>query len=275
MAFKVNVFFTQESELTAGWSMTFWNAASDFATADSRTKSLIAFLDQATSAQAHPVRYRVAEIGSFRRVLVQPYAYLKKTYTIGSAEDGDSVTAALLLQYRKEDATKVYLTRQWLRGVPDKSIQDGGKMTLAGLSKITINLFLKQLTDSTQGWSMWVQDKDQPEVEITGLTTAGIVTAPNHAFAVTSPLTKIRIKNSSKLKALNGIWKVVAVAGSTFQIANWDPTIVIPANVGNPVAIKQVKTLKSIAEAVAVRATKHNTGRPSGTYSGRRKRRAT
>lgn len=275
MAFKVNVFYVQESELSAGWSMTFWNAAADFATAETRTLELIGSLDSCSSQQANIVRYRIAEIGQFRRVLVKPYAFTAKAIVAGAAFDGDAVTASLLIQYRKEDTTKVYLTRQWYRGVPDGQIQLGGKMTLGGLFKQFTGRLFSILTDSSQGWSMYVQDKDQPEVEITGITTAGIVTAPNHAFAVTSPLTRVRIKNSSKLRALNGIWKVVAVAGSTFQIANWDPAIVIPANLGSPVAIKQVKTLKSIGEAKFIRATKHNTGRPSGTYSGRRKRRVT
>lgn len=274
MAFRVSIRNVQQvGPKTAGWSDNFWTQISELSAADTKTRELAAALNLVVGNQTLVPSARISNPDSFRQVqLINiPGAVVGTT----SGYDSDYASTALLL---KLTAPGPYTTLQWIRGVPDSIITQGGKYTPSALAGFTtrLNSFLGLLTSSANLWSIRALSRSVLPTPITGIALqTGIVTAPAHGLGAAGAIVQVRIKGFKVPEGLNRVWRATVLTDSTFQLNFYTPpldTTLTPFGL-NPTVRKQTYTYVQIAGAEIVRATAHYTGRPTELLGGRRRTR--
>lgn len=264
--FRLTMFFQYQSSKIGGWSESFWNSGA-FGAAGmvANCINLIALRENMTAAQPYIASYRVSDVANFRNVINAPTTYVPGTaITVGN--DGDILTAKLYFQMR---ANGNYKTGQWLGGVPDSQISNGGRYVPAGVWPGLANAFFAAL--QTNGWSICNQDRSVLPKGVTGITNAGVVTIPGNTYAEGD---FIRIKNVKGYLAANDIWRVTLPTSSTVTLVGWVPYVTAPVFGGKRAqATLQKPILNAIVGCSIVRASSHKVGRPFAQASGRRRTR--
>jgi hypothetical protein len=262
--YRLSMFFDFSGYRSGGWSENFWNSGA-FPTAGTPTNvaTLIAARQAMTSNQCNVTRYRISDVRTFRNVINGQTGYGPVTPTPSLA--GDPPQTKLFLVFR---GAGNYKTGQWIGGIPDAQIQNGGVYTPNGVWPTALANFTNLLLSS--GWSIANQDRTVVPKPIDGLTNAGIVTADAHGFTTGD---YVRIKNVRGFTEANRIWRVVVLSPSTFQLVGWVAYATAPTFYGpKAVAVLQKLVLTQISSVDAGRGSNKRVGRPTGQLIGRRRR---
>jgi hypothetical protein len=264
MAFRVSMFFVQQTAKSGGWSENFWNNHVDLTAAKIAAVALADLLEACHGHTSYISNIRYSEVGAFRRTYTN---YVGGTFNpnAGNSIVSDYPTQALLLKMAQNPN---YVTQQWLRGIPDAQVSAGGFYVPTGDYVNRSNALFAALQNTSNNWVMRVQDKDIPKKAIFAISQTGVVTIPAHGYSSGDYVRISRVKGYTKA---NGVWKIELIDESSFQLLFWvAPAVATPMS-GNPTSQKQVKKFISPATVAFVRATEHKVGRPFGTLSGRRK----
>lgn len=276
MPFRVSYFTIQQTGKLGGWSQNFWNSASDLSVTKANAESLYSKMGLIQGAQPYMPAYRISDITTFRNVTNVLHPGATSVPVSSSNPDADYPSTALSL---KMTAALNYVTRQWLRGLPDQIIALSGTYQPSRLPGYTtkINNFFAELKLPSNGWSMHVLDRSVlPKVLTNVVVASGVVTVPNHGFGASGDVVKVRIKGTTGYRPLNAIWRSTIIDSNTIQLNFWTPqpsTVVIGG--ANPTARLQSYILVPIQNVEVVRATSHRTGRPTDLLGGRRRARRT
>lgn len=288
MPFKVSYRLTLQSTKSAGWTMNFWHPTNDSTVAASRAKELAPLLWNMTGYGVLVPGYRISLVGGFRQV--QNVAYPTGT-SAGAAPGGsgqsDYPTSALLI---KIFGSGGYYTEQWIRGLRDECLQNGG-VYKAGNS-VAFDACFKTFVDKlvSDGWSLRVLDHSTQSFPVSNFNYAlGTFQTSGNPLVSPASGSYVRIKGMGKGSPANGVWPITWVTptppGVPFaQINNWIPSTFVPTKPPKkPLCTQQVYIYPLIsspggtpplAAAEIVRGTSHKTGRPTEVLSGRRRSRA-
>lgn len=273
MPWRVSIRHIQQTgSRLAGWSDNFWSQNSELSGVVTATEELRNRLNAITGKETKLPSARISSADSFRNVRLVTY---NTTGSVTAAQIADYPSTALLL---KLSAPGPYTTRQWIRGIPDDVVQDGGTYNPSGLTgwSAKLNTFLGTLTDSGNLWSIRALNRNTPTTPVTNVALAtGIVTAPAHGLGAAGAIVRVRVKGFIVPRGLNKVWKATILTDSTLQLNFYTP----PTQVNlAPYAITPTVRLQTyiyvqIAEAVIDRVTSHYTGRPIELLGGRRRTR--
>lgn len=272
MAFRVTVFFEQSGDKSGGWSMNFWNNTNDLSLMQPIAQRLVDRLDDMTGVETRPVSVRISEIGAFRRIF--QFTPVVSPRGISTAPTtSDYVNTALLM---KLGAAPSYQTRQWLRGIHDSVVVEGGKYRATAALMRRYTAFFTYLASGGDNWSLRVQSATAPNKDIEAISGAGVVTITGHGFPATpvggTGLTKVRITRCKGDFFYNGVWSIKNVTTDTFSLVGWVAPGDLQPYRGGGKAILQLPVLVAINGGTFLRATSHKTGRPSNVLTGRRKK---
>jgi hypothetical protein len=264
MAFRVAFFFQVQQERLGGWSQNFWNSSSDLAPVISAATALRAAMFNFMGAPVQAPNIRISDVDRFREVTIQNFP----AFTYGDSPAAGYVdyvnTSALL----KMTADPSYITRQWMKGIPDADVDLGGRWDPRAASLRRLNAVFSLLTSASQGWALRKLDRAILKRTITGITAAGVVSCANHGLATDD---KTRISRVVSPTSLNRIFKVVRIDNDSFSLVG-PPAMSAPAQVGISTTSRKQATSYIAIKAVTVdRVTSHRTGRPFGQLSGRRR----
>ena len=163
-----------------------------------------------------------------------------------------------------------YQTNMWIGTLPDYATTTGGIYTppplIVGYEKALFAI----LTDASNQWSIYNQDKGIMKKDVTAISAAGVVTCPAHGL-LTSDYTRISRTQGFSSPVINKVWLVTKIDNDSFQLVP-APTVV-GAMTSPGKSQKQSRIMQQISMAEVIRTTKHNVGRPFGLFSGRRKAR--
>jgi hypothetical protein len=206
-------------------------------------------------------------VGNFRSAFIQNTS--AASVAGGTSNDADFAETALLVRLF---GPQPYIANQWMRGVPDGAITLAGRYTPRGADVTAFNKIVAELTNASNGWSLRSLNQSNAKQLVTAVTTAGVVTVPAHGFSTGNT---VRISRTGGLPGLNKIWKITVIDSSNFQLVGV-PTGGFAGSYTKPgTAQLQAYIFQQITGVTALRCTKHNTGRPFGQLSGRRRRSAT
>jgi hypothetical protein len=269
MGFRVSVFFTQQvATQTGGWTENYWNNLTDASALATVMANWLPLRFALTGYGISITAYRSQDLSTFRAALPVPLGTQYSTQFQNLPSDGDYPTTKGLLRFF--GPTK-YLTNQWLGGVQDANVTRGGTWTPSPSYLVALNAWFAHLAAGGNGWCIYSQDKSVVKTLVTAVTALGQVTSVGHGLASGQ---KVRISRTHGITGLNKVWTVASIIDSSnFQIA--PPVGGFAGSLQNPLgtAQRQSRILQAISSAIVVRATKHNTGRPSFLLSGRRKKR--
>jgi len=268
MPFKVSFFSTQQSTLQGGWSENFWSSKLDLPACITAAQALRTKLDNLHGDQTVTPYIRISDSATFRDVkLIEIPTTPVATLTLATTSDYPST--ALLL---KMTSAENYVTRQWIRGLPDNIIRESGRYRPVAAYLADFNAFIAVLTSGGNGWSMRVLDRTVPKKVVQNITAAGVVTVLAHGYAANA---KVRISRAKGLTQANSVWRVTPVDADTFSLQGWVTDNPSPVYLGNGEVRLQTYVLKAIANVEVVRSSAHKTGRPFGLLGGRRRTRRT
>lgn len=269
MPFRVQFFHQVQQSKLGGWSENFWNSGSNRQQVIDAATALRARLFECKGFPVQIPNIRISDTTAFREVTLLEFNLAGIPAVITEATGADFVDTALLLNLR---GNPNYSTNQWMRGIYDAEIRQGGRYIPRASFVTQVNAFIAQLTSGSNGWALRKLDPGVLRKTITGITQAGVVSSAGHGL-VTDDLTRIsRVVAPSDL---NKIWRVVKIDNDTFSIVG-PPTMTGPASIGiSTSSRKQSFLYVAIASGSIIRATRHKTGRPFGQLSGRRKTRRT
>lgn len=266
MAFRVTFKFQQVGDLTAGWSMNFWNGLADLSQVVTVATTLRLKLQQMTGKGCNVVSIRISDLDNFRAV---QFIRFKPTSVASGDNTGDADfynTAALL----KIQGPPKYVTTQWFRGLGDENFNTGGRWLPTPSTVNSINALSGMLSAGGNGWRIRNQDKDVVKKLITSVTLPGVVTVTGHGYATGS---KVRISRTGGIPGLNKIWSIVVVDSNTFQLVAPPSGGFTGAYTKEGTAQLQTKIYQAISLLTVARASSHRSGRPSETATGRAKTR--
>lgn len=263
MAFRVSMFFVQQTAKSGGWTENYWSIFSDLDQTRNKAADLANALLAVHGHTSYITNIRYSEVGAFRRVLVTDQTMTFNPH-VGNNVASDYPTTALLLRL---DSAPNYVVNQWVRGIPDTQVSSGGFYTPSGVFVNSANSLFALLVNGANGWGMRVQDKSVQKKGLFSLSNTGVVSIPNHGYFDGD---YVRISRVQGYRAANKIWKILVIDANSFQLVWWIAPPVGTVFSGNPTAQKQVKILITPTSARFVRATEHKVGRPFAVLSGRR-----
>lgn len=273
MPFKVSYFWEQIVAKTGGWSESFYHGADDFSTVQTQAivlgQRLMAVHGKTTVLR----NIRFSEYGAFRRAVIAPQTFTTNP-EVPDSYTSDYPTTALLLRIKgfgTSPGTPGYTVNQWLKGIPDFVIADGGFYKPTGEYPTRMSTLFDRIISG--GWRLKVQDKAVQKKKVNSISSSGLVTLPSHAYASGNYVRISRAKGDTRV---NRIWRIQVVSADTFQLLFWqqlEPAIPI---FGDPVATLQSAIFVAPADGGCqiIRATERKVGRPFGLLTGRRKARA-
>lgn len=252
---------------TAGWSENFWSSLGDINAARTAAQAMSATIWQLHGNGVNLPSARVSNATTFRDVSILQLGLFSVIGPSSGADDADYPTNALLLKLTGQGG---YVTRQWLKGIPDRVVSQGGQYKPTPTYVTNFNALATVLTNAANGWTMRVSDRTVPFKPVKDISQAGIVTVTGHGYADNS---RVRISRVQGLTQANRIWRITRLDADTFSLQGWvAPSVAIPY-LGNGVARQVSPIYVAIQAAVIERATKHNVGRPFGQLTGRRRTR--
>lgn len=264
---RVSFYFSQQADRLGGWSENFWNNQSSVDGVTAAATTLQNALYQLKGFGVDAPYIRISQVGNFRSAFVIN-TLLQSTAT-GAPNDADFPTNAILFRL---NSTQPYFNNQWLRGIWDNVVSKGGHyIPTAGWTSL-FNSFMSQLTVTTNGWVTRNLNQTNLKQLITAVTLAGVVTVPTHGYITGQ---QIRISRTGGIVGLNKIWKIVKIDNDTFSLVAPPAGGFSGAYTKPGTAQLQAYLYQSILGSQNVRASKHNTGRPFGQLTGRRRRPAT
>jgi hypothetical protein len=264
MPFRVSIFFAQQSDLASGWSENFWNTGTDLSSAKTAGDKLAHALNGFHGNQSVLTTMRISDPAKFRLVDITRYALAPLPPSRSDFGSDFQNTAGLLLL----TGVGNYLTRQWLRGIPDGNIALGGKYSPLSGSVTAFNKVRGELVNATNGWGLRRQDRSTPKKVLQAISQAGVCTVANHGYNTND---KIRISRAKGTFHVNGVWQVVAIDANTFSLIGWVQPTIPGVYLGNGTCQLQSAVYVAVIDAKIDRATSHKTGRPFGLASGRRR----
>lgn len=272
MPFRVSYFINQQSSKLAGWSLNFWNLASDRSAALAAAAALAPKINTMLGAQPYVQSYRVSAYPADRlpsNILTGYHPGISVT----AGNDADYPTSAIQFILRGAPS---YRALVWLSGIPDAVVAQSGKYIPTPSFTGYLNAVISDLVNPANGWALNVLNRAIAKKAVTNLVTAtGVLRVPAHGWGPEGTITRIRVMGFSKPKVANKVWRVTVIDADSVQLNFWtglaDP--VIAGN--NPQAQQQLYTQVPIASAEPGIASKHNRGRPIGLLGGRRRRRTT
>lgn len=281
MPWRVSFRFVVVQAKIAGWTENFWHQSETLSDVEGAVVDLRPLLLAVHGVEVANTSYRftyVAPAGS------PPVLRKGKPVSTGEANNPqatadmstDYATNALLLQWKSGSD---YRVTQWIKGIPDDCIADGGKYKPSSAYAKRVKSLVNYLASGV-GWCMRVQNHAMEGKRITSLSNTGLVTVPSHGYAQGD---RIRISGITSYRNVNHIWPITVDPGdpNTFQLNMWQnpPTGTVLFG-PNPKATKQSATLvspdlnTSTTTGVSVlRATSHKVGRPFDLLGGRRSHR--
>jgi len=267
MAFRVSVFCSQKVGIRqGGWSINWWNAATDQSAVVTRTRALAMAIFNFTGVGVSVNGARIQDLSAFRAALTEVYADLSSVASnIDRAADYPTTKALVRLS-----GPQKYQTNMWIGTLPNYATTTGGIYTPPPLIVGYWNALAGILQNAANQWSIYSQDKTLEKKDVTAISAAGVVTCPAHGLATGDHTRISRVKGFTS-PTINKVWLVTVIDPNTFQLVP-APTVV-GAMTSPGKSQKQSRIMQQIATAEVVRTTKHNVGRPFGLFSGRRRRR--
>lgn len=273
MAFKVSFFFEQRASKIGGWTESFWSNATSLQLVQNRVNTLRPILQAVHGFQTILNYQRISNVDNFREVEITDFSgQLQQNNTTNDTYGSDYPTNALLLKLVPAGEI-AYVTRQWIKGIPDSQVIPPGRYVPSGDYPGRITALTGKLTSGNQNWAVRVLTKSGAEFQNKLVTAVdlltGIVTVAEHPYQTGD---KVRISRTKLNKYINRVWEIERITANTFRLVTWDTTKAGTANASGGKARKQTYVYPSITDASIVRATAHKVGRPFGQLSGRRKR---
>jgi len=290
MPFKVSYRFTQQSTLLGGWTENFWYDGDDQSAVRSAAQALAPALFNIHGAQNGMPGWRISKVGGGVPALNVAYAGAGPvTVAVGDERDADYPTCALLI--RMHGGTGYY-THQWVRGIRDNLLQQGGRYdeAWAGTFPASFAVFAARLVANR--FSIRVLDRTVPQIPISNfnysLGTFDATSNPLVGMTPNSPY--VRIKGMGTGNPANGVWALtwVDAVGTTpayARINNWTPTTYSPAKPPKAPKVVLQRYVYPLVAAPAfpvgtlgaeiIRGTSHKVGRPLGLLTGKSKKRRT
>jgi len=269
MPFRVTFFFSQQVGVkTGGWSENFWNSAPDLPTVTTAANALLPLRFALLGYGVGIVAMRFQDLTSFRAAQPIPLTQFNSVVQGGNFDADYPTTKGLLRLF----GPAKYITSQWLGGMPDSWVANGGVLALSAVGRDNFLSFKSALLAGSNGWRINNQDKSIAKKLVTAVTAGGQVTAPGSNYTAGQI---IRISRTHGVTGLNKLWTVATnIDPNTFTIA--PPVGGFVGSIVNPLGTAQLqsKTLQAMTDVQLIRATEHRVGRPFGLLSGRRKRRA-
>lgn len=265
--FRVSFFFTQQGDRLGGWSVNFWNNLSSVAGVQAASLTLQSAIYKWMGLGNNAPYIRISQVGNFRSAFI---VNTNNTSTVtGGVNDADFVDTALLVRLI---GPQPYTANMWLRGIPDAAVSSAGRYLPRAQDVTALNNIIAQLTQASNGWVVRNLNQSNAKQLITAVTLAGVVTVPAHGF---SSGNTVRISRTGGVPGLNKVWKITVIDSSNFQLIGV-PTGGFTGGYTKPgTAQLQTYLYQAIQGVTPLRATKHNTGRPFGQLTGRRRRPAT
>lgn len=260
---RVKYNFKQQANKTLSWSMSFWNAAGDYATAKLNASDLYNVIGPMCGAQTLIEGWTILDKTVPRKGT--PISGDQTAKAVGNVKDSDYPTTAAL--FYLVNAPGVF-TKMELRGLPDSIIGSGGRLIETDAAWATAEpAFKTALTGGKNGsnWRIHVQDTSKPEKSISSIDlTVGEATVTGHGFGI-GTTTKCRVKGVTTPKRLRGFQSMFATDANHLQFLG----------VTFPIADELVKLQKTaslrevsyanlpITSVEFIRSTKRNVRRPT------------
>jgi hypothetical protein len=265
--FRVSFFFVQQGDRLGGWSVNLWNNQSSVAGVTAAATDLQFLLWSWTGNGVNAPYIRVSQVGNFRSAFIINTS--RSSPATGGSGDADFVDTALLVRLI---GPQPYFANQWLRGIPDAAVTTAGRYTPRASDRTAFLAIRDKLAVASNGWVLRNLNQSNAKQLITAVTLLGVVSVAAHGF---SSGQSIRISRTGGMPGLNKVWKIVVIDSNTFQLVGL-PIGGFTGGYTKPgTAQLQAYLYQAITDMLPLRATKHNTGRPFGLLSGRRRRSAT
>jgi hypothetical protein len=268
MPFRVSIFFAQQSDLSSGWSENFWNTSADLSAVKTVGNTLALALNTFHGNQSILTTMRISDPSKFRLVDITRYALAGTAPSRGNLSSDFPNTAGLLVLTGAGN----YVTRQWIRGLPDGDIAFAGRWSPISGSVTAFGTVRGLLLSGSNGWALRRQDRTVPKKVIQAITQAGVVTVSTHGYNTND---RIRISRCKGTFAVNKVWQIVVIDANTFSLIGFVQPVIPAVYLGNGTSQLQSAVYVGITDAKIDRATSHKTGRPFGLASGRRRVRKT
>ncbi len=272
MTARVSFNYQVTQDRIGGWSENFWNAISFSTDLNDRIAALRKQLSFIRGEQTTNNFIRVSDPTLKRQVQILTYPDTPAPPS-GSPDDTDFVDTAILL---KLVSARGAITHQWLRGIPDGMVTNGGRYAPTGTFRSNLNGVISVLTKSAQyGWQVRIADPTYQPKALKNVgnfdPATGTVTLPGNGYSAGD---MVRLSRVGGGVGANGLWAVTNVnnGAGTFQLLNYK----VPSPVWTWNGMGYVRKISMIFDNIAsvapLRATSHRTGRPFGQLSGRRRK---
>lgn len=275
MPYRVSIRHVQTfGALTGGWGENYWSEAATDAKVDTATSDLRDALAELKGTQTLLPSARISAVGVNGRQAHN----LNFPVNVGSGTTdvaSNYPTDALLLKLTTAGGLVNY---QWMRGIFDGIVRDGGVYTPTGTTNFLANLksFFGVLKSSAGAWRLYKLDPTVPRQLVTDINLAtGVIKAPAHGLGNPKAIADGRLSGVLNPRGINRVWSCLVIDSDSFQLIGYTP----PIDTGlKPAWIKayirpQKKVYSAISTCEIVRATSHYTGRPTGLLGGRRRNR--
>jgi hypothetical protein len=265
MPFRVSYFFVQAIGRTGGWSENYWNSNTDIEPCVRAGVKLATALRQCHGLQSNLRYMRISDAATFRDVTLVEYVGEGAQQTNGNTDSDYPTNAAGL----KLVGSGNYVTRQWIKGVEDTAINDGGLWLPSGRTTRNFNAFFAILQTTSEQWVLKRLNRATPKLVVENVTNAGVVSITGHGYANNA---KIRISRCRGTFFINQLWTIKRIDADSFSLIGYVPQTNNPVYRGGGTSQLQTPTYVPITNASIERATKHNVGRPFAQLTGRRRR---
>lgn len=268
MPYRVSFRFQQQSAKMGGWTENFWSNLGSIPAVDAEVQLLQPALDSLHGNTSFMTGVRISNALNFRDVLTRDIPIPPGPF-IAAGSESDYPTSALLYALM---GTGQYKTVQWLRGIWDPIVRNGGYYQPTASFLTNLGLFRGRMLNAANGWCIRVADRTIPFRPIKDISQAGVVQVTGHGYADNS---KVRISRCKGLTQANQIWRITRIDADSFSLQGWVQPNPAQPYLGNGVARQQVLIFVPVTGLSVVRATEHKVGRPLGQLSGRRTTRRT
>lgn len=275
---KVTYYWTQTASRVTGWSENFWGTGEGITdSVKSQAVTLLGKLYFLKGHQTVSLGHRISvwnANGTPTResLLVSPELVPTSNPNSSSSYSSDYPTVAYLLQ--ATGGTPVRSTRQWVRGIIDDSVIDGGRFNPFSLAAARSGLE-NYLATGMWGLRSRVQAGNPKRIiEDYENTTETFLTVGAHGFVIGDRVSLSGLKTSPQLaRSPNGIYTISAVpAVNEFQLAGFglDAGItMIPSKISK---VQKIEFGVFTSTWKFLRVTSRQAGRPFGSPSGRPKK---